>query len=270
MPNQTKKEKYTSALVVLIVPLGSFGTAFFSWIMLSDSLNMMNLTFFLLSLGSLLGTIWRYWQVSYLPGLKEYIIFWSLIIIAYGVFQSKSALLTIFGILLLLSSGGRNIDIQYKQRARWHNNPVSEDSSDSKDKSKDSTKNQESRASVGLEDMDDDEFEELVADIWEEKGWNTKVTQSSQDKGIDVIAKKNDLYDQKVLIQAKNYSQGNKVTSSEIQQYASLRQQENNVDEVIIVTKSSFTSSAKYRSDDLNVKLVSGEELDELYEEYIN
>lgn len=269
MPNQTKEEKYTSALVVLLIPLGSFGTVFFSWMMLSGYLNMLTITFFLLSFTSLLWTIWRYWQVSYLPILKGYIIFWSLIIILYGIFESNSILLTIFGVLLLVSSGGGNIDIKYKRRARHHNNPVSEESSDSGNNSRSSSK-EESRSSNNLDDIGDDEFEELVADIWEEKGWNTEVTQSSQDKGIDVIAEKEDLYHQKALIQAKNYSKGNKVSSEEVQQYASLKQQENNVDEVIIVAKSSFTSNAENRAKDLNVKLVSGENLKKLQKEYLN
>ena len=121
-----------------------------------------------------------------------------------------------------------------------------------------------------LSEIGDDEFEELVAEIWSEKGWNTNVTTSSLDKGIDVIAKRKDIYEKKALIQVKNYSKGNKVSSTEIQQYASLKQQENNVDEVIMVAKSSFTSNAENRAKDLNVKLVSGEKVEELIEEFIN
>lgn len=41
-----------------------------------------------------------------------------------------------------------------------------------------------------LREMDPYEFEELVADIWEYQGWETTVTTSSNDMGIDVIEKK--------------------------------------------------------------------------------
>lgn len=117
--------------------------------------------------------------------------------------------------------------------------------------------------------MTPDEFEYHVADLWEEQGWNTEITSSTADKGIDVIARKNDIYPEKTLIQAKKYEPGNKVTSSEVQQYSSLKQQENEVDEVIIITTSSFTSNAKARARDLNVKLIDGDGLSKLREMYM-
>ena len=115
-----------------------------------------------------------------------------------------------------------------------------------------------------------DEFEHHVADLWEKQGWSTKVTSSVADKGIDVIAHKNEIYPEKALIQAKKYEPGNKVTSSEIQQYSSLKQQEDNVDEVIIVTTSSFTSNARARARDLNVKLINRKDLSKLRKKYQN
>ena len=105
------------------------------------------------------------------------------------------------------------------------------------------------------------EFEDYVAELWSKKGWDTKVTKSSQDKGIDIIAEKNDIYSKKTLIQVKRYSEDNKVTSKQIQQYSSLKYQEENVDEVIIVTTSSFTSNARQLAKKLNVKLIDGEKL---------
>ena len=117
--------------------------------------------------------------------------------------------------------------------------------------------------------MNPDEFEYHVADLWEKQGWNTEVTSSTADKGIDVIARKNDIYPEKALIQAKKYEPGNKVTSREVQQYSSLKQQENEVDEVIIVTTSSFTSNARDRAKDLNVKLINKNGLSQLRERYM-
>lgn len=112
-----------------------------------------------------------------------------------------------------------------------------------------------------LSDMDEYEFEELVADLWEQRGWNTTVTSGSGDRGIDVIAEKNDPFHQKHLIQAKRYDPDNRIGSPDVQQYSSLRQQEDNVDAVVIVTTSSFTRQAKQTAADLNVKLISGTDL---------
>lgn len=117
-----------------------------------------------------------------------------------------------------------------------------------------------------LQNIDPYEFEQFVADLWENLGWQTEVRQASGDAGVDVIATKDHPYPQKSVIQAKRYSDSTKVGGPEIQQYASLRQQVANVDTVIIVTTSSFTSGAKSRADDLNVKLINGRKIVDMLE----
>lgn len=112
-----------------------------------------------------------------------------------------------------------------------------------------------------LRQMDEYEFEQLVADVWEQRGWNTTVTTGSSDRGIDVIAKKSSPFHQKHLIQVKRYSAGNKIGSPDIQQYSSLKKQENDADAVVVVTTSSFSSQAEQAAEDLNVKLINGQEL---------
>lgn len=116
-----------------------------------------------------------------------------------------------------------------------------------------------------LREMNEYDFEELVGEVWAERDWDTQVTRSSNDRGIDIVAEKQHPYFQKVLIQAKRYSKGNKVGSKEIQQYYSLKDQEDNVDQVLIITTSSFTKPAKRRAQDLNVKLINGKEFLKIY-----
>lgn len=110
-----------------------------------------------------------------------------------------------------------------------------------------------------LRQMDPYEFEHLVADVWEAKGWTTEVSTASNDAGVDVTATRDHPYKQKILIQAKRYGEDTTVGSPEVQQYASLRQHEHDVDAAVIVTTSSFTSSAKDMADRLNVKCVDGQ-----------
>jgi len=112
-----------------------------------------------------------------------------------------------------------------------------------------------------LQNMGDYEFEHFVADLWKAQGWQTEVEQQSSDAGVDVRAVKRSPYPQKQLIQAKRYSASTKVGGPDIQQYASLKQQEQGVDAAVIVTTSSFTSSAERRARDLNVKLVDADDL---------
>ncbi|NUC71722.1 restriction endonuclease [Haloterrigena sp. SYSU A558-1] len=118
-----------------------------------------------------------------------------------------------------------------------------------------------------LQSMDGYEFEHLVADLWEGMGWNCEVSTASNDKGIDVRARKTDPYEQKALIQAKRYGAGNKVGSPDIQQYSSLKHQEDGVDKVVMVTTSSYSRNAKDLADDLNVKLIDGDNLVNLIEQ---
>jgi hypothetical protein len=112
--------------------------------------------------------------------------------------------------------------------------------------------------------MDSYDFEHLVADLWARQGWDTEVSQASSDAGIDVIATKENPYPQKKLIQAKRYGSNTTVGSPDMQQYYSLKEQEENVDSVVIVTSNEFTRDAEKRAQELNVKTVDGDELVEL------
>ncbi|SDX91066.1 restriction endonuclease [Halopenitus persicus] len=112
-----------------------------------------------------------------------------------------------------------------------------------------------------LQDMDEYEFEEFVADLWEKQGWSTTVTSGSNDGGVDVIAEKDTPFHQKQLIQAKRYSSRTKVGRPDIQQYSSLRHQTDNVDAVVVVTTGDFTPQAEEAAGDLNVKTVNRERL---------
>lgn len=109
-----------------------------------------------------------------------------------------------------------------------------------------------------LQKIDPDDFEQFVADVWEHLGWRTTVVGEPGDRGIDVIATRGE---QKQLIQAKRYGPTTTVGSPEVQQYASLRLQEDGVDGVTIVTTGTFSDQAEEMAPDLDVLLVDGEEL---------
>lgn len=115
-----------------------------------------------------------------------------------------------------------------------------------------------------IQSMDEYAFEELVGDLWEAIGWQTTVTMESKDRGVDVVAERESPFYQKQVIQAKRYGSDNPVSSSEVQQYAGLHLQEDNVDAVVVVTTSRFTSDAQDVASDSNVKLIDGEDLCEL------
>jgi len=114
-----------------------------------------------------------------------------------------------------------------------------------------------------VQELSSSQFESLVATVWSEMGWSVEVTQGSHDRGVDIVANKTGIVSEKVVIQAKCYAESNKVGRPAIQQYNTLRQQEPDVDSVIVVTSSSFTSGAMKSAQKLGVKTVNGTELAE-------
>ncbi|TKR27823.1 restriction endonuclease [Natronomonas salsuginis] len=112
-----------------------------------------------------------------------------------------------------------------------------------------------------LQQMDPYDFEHFIADLWTRMGWQTDVSTASIDKGVDVTARKQQPYEQTTLIQAKRYGPNTTVGSPDIQQYASLSQQYNNVDKVVVVTTNEFTNQARELADQLNVKQIDGDDL---------
>lgn len=119
-----------------------------------------------------------------------------------------------------------------------------------------------------LKEIDPYDFEEFVAKVWGGMGYETEVTQDAQDRGVDVEAEKAEPYDKKVLIQAKRNSDGNKVSAPTVRKCSGLKH-DNGVDEVIIVTTTSYTSQAHEEADKYNVKLIDGKKLLELYEDNV-
>lgn len=112
-----------------------------------------------------------------------------------------------------------------------------------------------------LQTLEPYEFEHFVADLWEARGWETEVLQQSNDQGVDVIARKTDPVKQTQVIQAKRYAPGNNVGGPEIREYASLLHQVPEADTVVVATTSGFTRQAESIADNLNVRLVGGDDL---------
>lgn len=105
-----------------------------------------------------------------------------------------------------------------------------------------------------LRGMDPYTFEHLVADVWSQLGYQTEVSQASNDMGVDVIAHGGG---EKIAMQVKRYAESNTVGGPKIQQYSALRQQED-ADAVIVVTTGYFTEQALELADRLHVDVLNG------------
>lgn len=110
------------------------------------------------------------------------------------------------------------------------------------------------------------EFEQFIADLWSRRGFETEVISESQDRGQDIIATQDHPYSRKVVIQTKRYAKGQTIGRPEVQQYAGVKQSSNDIDELLIITTSAFTSEAKDEAREANIKLIDGTQLSEIIE----
>jgi len=108
--------------------------------------------------------------------------------------------------------------------------------------------------------VDPFKFEELVAMVWRLLGYQTDVKRKTGDRGIDITATHPN-NSNKILIQVKRNSSNNKISSGQVRKYATLYQQESNVDSIVIVTSSTFTDPAKQLAQDLDIQAINGDQL---------
>jgi HJR/Mrr/RecB family endonuclease len=101
--------------------------------------------------------------------------------------------------------------------------------------------------------MNGREFEEFVARKLQSQGFDVDLTKRTNDKGIDVIAQKGRYT---YAVQAKHYSEENKVGSVAVQKTSGLPAR-SDIDGAMIVISSSFTSEAEQVAANRGVKLVS-------------
>lgn len=139
-------------------------------------------------------------------------------------------------------------------------NNETETDSESEDSSESRLVNELNRAEFKqqLQKLSPNEFEQFVGKVWSGLGWETEVTKAVQDRGIDILAQQSDSTE---LIQAKRYAVDNKVGSEEIRKYATLYQQESDIDSVAVVTSSEFTTQSERLASDLDVRAIDGDEL---------
>jgi hypothetical protein len=115
-----------------------------------------------------------------------------------------------------------------------------------------------------LQNIDPYDFENLIAKIWEKHGWETTVTASTRDKGIDVRAKQNEPIPLTIAIQAKAYKRDNKIGSDDVRRYRTLYEQEKGIDAVVIATTGRFTDQAEELAEDLEISLLDLDDITRL------
>ncbi|MDK2893028.1 restriction endonuclease [Methanohalophilus sp.] len=107
-----------------------------------------------------------------------------------------------------------------------------------------------------LRQLEPEDFENLVAHLFNLMGYKTCLTPASKDGGVDIeVSIEHVGLSHRWLVQVKRYS--NNVGVKEVREYCSLKYREL-ADGVIIVTTSRFTKQAHEEAAKHNVKLIEG------------
>ncbi|WP_436934446.1 restriction endonuclease [Halovenus marina] len=113
-----------------------------------------------------------------------------------------------------------------------------------------------------LRALDEDEFVEFVARVWEARGWLTTVFTTAA-AVYDIVATRENP-DEKLLIWAIPGDEA--VGSTRIDRCATARESSNGADEAALVTTGSLTDAARTRASELDVTVLDGDEFVELLE----
>lgn len=113
--------------------------------------------------------------------------------------------------------------------------------------------------------IDPIEFENVVADLWEDMGYETTVTEPRKDGGADVIAVSQGALPinvEKLAIQVKRYTARRSVRQQEVDRMEAVRKRFD-ADLGLVVTTATFSEDAvSVESEDaMYIELVDGEEL---------
>lgn len=109
----------------------------------------------------------------------------------------------------------------------------------------------------GLEPM---VFEQFIADLWSQLGWETYVVPVEEDRGADVVAVQDDIFTRRRAIQVKRKNPNATHNLDEVQRYMALTFRED-VDEALLISTGGFTETAREEANASTYEIMDGAEL---------
>jgi len=111
------------------------------------------------------------------------------------------------------------------------------------------------------------EFEKFVSKLFKAMGYKTRITQASNDYGIDVVAEKGN---EKLAIQCKRYASGNPVGNRDVQRILGAMHHRNvKATHSLLITTSHFTVQAREQAKECATELWGKEELHKMVKKYL-
>ena len=122
---------------------------------------------------------------------------------------------------------------------------------------------------VDLEAMQPDEFEDLVARLYKQMGYDVDLTQHSRDGGVDVYARRtNEAGIEEIAVQCKHYTRSGPIGPAEARALLGVVNDQKRLARGVLVTSGSFSTGCQEFADRNRIGLIDGERLRELLEHH--
>ena len=100
-------------------------------------------------------------------------------------------------------------------------------------------------------------FTELVADLWESRGWSTMVLPAADDASADVVATRPEPADEKLLLWTVHRPDGDSIGTTVLSRCADAYDRSQGATEAVLLTTGSLTSAAEQYADQLELTVAS-------------
>lgn len=111
---------------------------------------------------------------------------------------------------------------------------------------------------ASLRSLDDSELTELVADLWETKGWSTTVFSATTKAVYDVVAMRDD---DRLLLWTVHRPDGGALGATVLRRCATTRDSSQGADRATLVTTGTLTTAARDWAEELGIRVVDCETL---------
>lgn len=115
-----------------------------------------------------------------------------------------------------------------------------------------------------LRELDNGEFTQLVADLWEAQGWSTTVFSATKQVVYDIVAMREEPQQQRLLLWTEHKPGEEQLGPRAVERCATARDSSQGADSATLVTNALPRTAAKQRAEGLEVTIIDGQELVEL------
>ena len=115
-----------------------------------------------------------------------------------------------------------------------------------------------------LRDLEEGEFTQLVADLWEAQGWSTTVFSATKQVVYDIVAMREEPEQQRLLLWTEHKPGEEQLGPRSVERCATARDSSQGAESATLVTNALPRTAAKQRAEGLDVTVIDGQDLVEL------